>query len=668
MTRYALIATAALALMAQAGAGQSGVADNLAVGPTELRLEVGESRPLHAMVTDAAGDPVHDAEVIFLSLAARSVSVSSDGLVTAIRPGSHTILVRVARELADAGGEEPPALEARVRVVVPKPAIASIVFVDPPRRFYQGTTVRLKTAVTDVAEASRDDEVQLSSSDAHIAEVGRFGRVKLMATGSATITARVDRGVGEAAAALSVVVEPNPTASLRLTASTTEARTGEVIHFEATPLDAAGGPVGGAPVEYAFSARTTEHERGEPGSGVMGRDGRFVADLPGEYTIVAISGVHHAQQRVTIRPRNAKREIELVGQGRVSDRGTSDLWVWEGTDGRDYAITGTWGADGQAFMWDVTDPSAIAMIDSIRIDARTVNDIKISEDGRIAVLTREGASNRRNGIVILDVSSPQDGMRILSSYDQNLTGGVHNAFVYDNHVYAVGAGQYYEIINIEDPRNPYRVARFELETPGHAIHDVWVEDGIAYSSNWSDGVVAVDVGGGGQGGSPRNPVMLGSYTHPSGWNHAALPFHSESANRFYLIAGDETVMRGGQPGSPDEPERQAGWVHFVEWDEWDTPHEVARYKVPEGGSHNLWVHDEILYIAYIQYGLRVVDISGELMGDLYRQGREIAYFLPFDPDGYFPNAVFSWGPQYHKGTIFFSDFYSGLWAVRLKPD
>ncbi len=167
-------------------------------------------------------------------------------------------------------------------------------------------------------------------------------------------------------------------------------------------------------------------------------------------------------------------------------------------------------------MWDVTDPSAIAMIDSVRIDARTVNDVKISEDGRIAVLTREGASSRRNGIVILDVSSPQDGMRILSSYDQHLTGGVHNAFVYDNHVYAVGAGQYYEIINIEDPRNPYRVARFELETPGHAIHDVWVEDGIAYSSNWSDGVVAVDVGGGGQGGSPRNPVMLGSYTNPSG--------------------------------------------------------------------------------------------------------------------------------------------------------
>jgi hypothetical protein len=25
-----------------------------------------------------------------------------------------------------------------------------------------------------------------------------------------------------------------------------------------------------------------------------------------------------------------------------------------------------------------------------------------------------------------------------------------------------------------------------------------------------------------------------------------------------------------------------------------------------------------------------------------------------------------WGPQPHKGTIFFTDFHSGLWAVRLK--
>ena len=57
------------------------------------------------------------------------------------------------------------------------------------------------------------------------------------------------------------------------------------------------------------------------------------------------------------------------------------------------------------------------MVDTVRVDARTVNDVKVSEDGRVAVISREGASNRRNGIVLLDVSDPTAGVRVISSYD-----------------------------------------------------------------------------------------------------------------------------------------------------------------------------------------------------------------------------------------------------------
>ena len=62
-----------------------------------------------------------------------------------------------------------------------------------------------------------------------------------------------------------------------------------------------------------------------------------------------------------------------------------------------------------------------------------------------------------------------------------MTGGVHNVFIYDNHVYAVNNGRKYDVINIEDPANPFRVSRYELDTPGHGVHDVWVIDGLAYS-------------------------------------------------------------------------------------------------------------------------------------------------------------------------------------------
>ena len=133
------------------------------------------------------------------------------------------------------------------------------------------------------------------------------------------------------------------------------------------------------------------------------------------------------------------------------------------------------------------------IIDTVTVDARNVNDIKVSTDGRTAVISREGASNRKNGFVILDVSDPYN-VKIVSAFNDDMTGGVHNTFIYENHVYAVNNGRKYDIINIEDPKNPFRVGVFELDTPGHALHDVWIENGIAYSSNWRDGVVAVDVG------------------------------------------------------------------------------------------------------------------------------------------------------------------------------
>ena len=87
--------------------------------------------------------------------------------------------------------------------------------------------------------------------------------------------------------------------------------------------------------------------------------------------------------------------------------------------------------------------------------------------------------------------------------------------------------------------------------------------------------------------------------------------------------------------------------------------------MPEAGTHNLWVEDDILYIAYYNGGLRVVDISGEMRGDLYRQGREIASFRPYDPETVKPNSPFVWGPQPFKGHIYIADNTSGLWALKL---
>jgi hypothetical protein len=654
--------------------------------PEALALRVGDSARITATVKDAEGR-VLDVPVLFLpnygqfwNLDQRTwgfnlFKVAPDGTVTASKTGTYSVRVRVPRAVA-AEGESAPAdqgfLEVEVPLTIAPAPVTALVFEEVPARFLAGTMVRLTARATDRTGDRRTDVVPVfTSSDPGVASVDRLGYVRAAREGRTEIAATIE-GVS---ARLPVTVHANPTTALRLAVSATEARTGDVIRVSATATDAGGRPVADVPVTYTFHARTDDLTVGGPSSGLIKQDGRFVADLPGEYTIVATSGSHSDATVISIAARDVQREISLVGHGRVSNQATSDLWVWQGVDGRDYAITGTHSADGQALIWDVTNPATPTLIDLVRVDARTVNDVKVSEDGRIAVITREGASNRRNGIVLLDVSDPMTGVRILSRFDEDLAGGVHNAFIHDKHVYALSGGQRYDIINIEDPSRPQRVGRFELPNADRSIHDVWVKDGVAYSANWTDGVVLVDVGGGGKGGSPRNPVMMGQYKFPTGWNHAVYPYRSASTGKMYVLAGDEAARTGsfsptpergsGTPGYDREPNRWRGWIHILEWKEEGEPELVARYEVPEAGSHNIWVEDDVMYVAFYNGGLRIVDLSGELMGNLYRQGREIAHFLPFDPQGFTPNAPQVWGAQPHKGNIFFSDYNSGLWVVKL---
>jgi hypothetical protein len=163
---------------------------------------------------------------------------------------------------------------------------------------------------------------------------------------------------------------------------------------------------------------------------------------------------------------------------------------------------------------------------------------------------------------------------------------------------------------------------------------------------------------------------MGQYAYASGWNHAAWPYKSKSTGKFYVFAGDEhfPIDRNSQgiDRFSGPAVAAAGWIHIIEFDDMQNPREVARYEVPEGGTHNFWIEDDVLYVAYYNQGVRVVDISGELLGNLYTQGREIAYFLPDDPEGFKANAARTWGVMPFKGLIWAADNNSGLWALRLK--
>jgi len=570
-------------------------------------------------------------------------------------------------------------VRGRMPITVPFPPIAKAEFIDPPRTAYEGTTIEFAARVLDQANITRQDvQPVFKSSNPEIADFDEFGHLTIYRRGLVQITVTAE-GISSST---DLRVVRNPVRKIELSLEADDYRTGDVITFKARALTASGRAVEDAPVVFSFMGKAV-YGIGLPASGQITPQGKFVAENPGDYTIFATSGGHTASKTIRITPRNIQKRAKLVGHGLITDVFTSDLWVWQGVGEfkeRDFAVTGTWEANGEAYFWEVTDPSNLIIIDTVTVDARTVNDVKISADGRIGVLTREGASTRKNGVVILDVSNPYD---VISEFNDGLTGGVHNAFIYDNHVYAVNNGRKYDIINISDPENPWRVGSYELNTPGHSIHDVWVENGIAYSSNWNDGVHIFDIGGlnfseqnrhtimknpvlqAAGKGSPRKPTLMSSKTDTTGRNHAAFPFLSKSTGDFYVIAGDEHFPFGLGEIENMEPANPRGGYHFLNMNDYNVPVEEAIYQVPEAGSHNLWVKGDTLYTAFYQGGLRVVDISGELLGDLYKQGREIAFYLSNHKNGRMSNATMVWGPQPYKNHIFFSDMNSGLYAVQL---
>ena len=566
-------------------------------------------------------------------------------------------------------------------ITVPYPPIVKVEFIDPPKTAYEGSTIEFAARVIDQAGITRQDvPLVFGSLSPEIADFDKFGHLTVYRWGRVQLTVMAE-GISSST---NLRIVRNPVRKIELSLEEDDYRTGDVITFKARALTASGRAVEDAPIVFSFTGKAV-YGIGLPASGQITSQGKFVAENPGYYTIFANSGGYTASKTIRIKPRNIQKRAKLVGHGLITDVFTSDLWVWQGVDefkDRDFAVTGTWEANGEAYFWEVTDPSNLVIIDTVTVDARTVNDVKVSADGRIGVLTREGSSTRKNGVVILDVSNPYD-VKILSEFNDGLTGGVHNAFIYDNHVYAVNNGRKYDIINISDPVNPWRVGSYELNNPGHSIHDVWIENGIAYSSNWSDGVHVVDIGGlnfseqnrhtimanpilqAAGKGSHRNPILISSKTDTTGRNHAAFPFLSKSTGDFYVIAGDEHFPFGLGEIENMEPANPRGGYHFLNMNDYNDPVEEAIYQVPEAGSHNLWVKGDTLYTAFYQGGLRVVDISGELLGDLYKQGREIAFYLSNHKNGRMPNATMVWGPQPYKNHIFFSDMNSGLYAVKL---
>jgi hypothetical protein len=376
----------------------------------------------------------------------------------------------------------------------------------------------------------------------------------------------------------------------------------------------------------------------------------------------------------TLRAQGPAARFEVVGRGPVTHTRTTGLAVFRGVDGRDYAYTGTFGvcagcAAGRMYAWDVTDPAHPRLTDSVVVDARRINGVAVNAAGTLAVLTRDGAESRRNGIVVLDLADPAHP-KPAADYWETLTGGVQNAWVDGSYAYVVDHGtSEMAVVDLSTPTDPREVGRWGIpSSPGRFLQDVMVKDGLAYLSYWDDGLVIVDVGNGMKEGTPQRPKFVGQYRYRTQWrgerygNTAfAFPWTSRAGKK-YVFVGDQILA----PNSGlDRPFATGGYVHVLDVSNPGVPQEVASYAAPNSGVHAFWVENDTLYVAAWSGGVRAVDVSGELRGDL--RGRELAAVATTDAQAAVRDFPFAWAAVPHNGLVFATDFNSGLWIARLVP-
>lgn len=667
--RLAAVTLPVLALLPPAVAAQERPVARLVAQPAALSMETGQTVALTVTAYDAAGAVIPDADVRVTG-PRRSVAYA-DGRVTALAVGRF--------ELTATSVATPPA--APVSITIPVnvtwAALRRIQVVAEHPVVHTGVSVAHRAIGYHADSSERRGLVPAwRSSNPAVAQVDRFGTVTGIAPGTATISAEAE-GVR---AEVRYAIAANPVTAIEMQVAETAIRTGDVIPLRATARRANGSAVPDAAItwSYTYTPDDSIAPNGFPGGGGIVQFGRFVANYPGRYTLLAQYGPASARTTLQVAPRDARRRITVMGRGTITETHTSDLWPWEGKDGRDYALVGTWGGNGYAMVFDITDPASIVKTDSVQVNARTINDVTVSPDGRYGVLSREGASDRVNGVVILDLADPAHP-KVASTFSQELTGGVHNMFATDTHLFAVSGGAKYVIIDVRDIYNPRYVS--EYRHPNARLHDLWVHDGIAYSAQGGVGTVVVDVGNGTYGGTIEDPRLVTVYRVNSG--HEIYPYFQQSTGKVYLFIGDEEMSRAGRvwegtsynaelraPGGPVRggiAQTSGGYTHIIDFTDPLNPIPVGRYHIEDYGSHDIIVQDDVLYQAYYDGGIRVVDVSGELMGNLYDQGREIAVFKPYDPQGFTANAPFVMNAMPWKGNVLFTDFNSGLWAARLEP-
>lgn len=656
----------ALLLLAQQGAQPSSQAtaqpspiSRIVISPATRTVRAGDTVQFTAQAYDVSGAALQNVRVRFGG--GGSGSIDSTGTVIASAIGKMPIVA-----VATVPGAK-PFVEQREIEIIPAPAARVDIRV-APTRLVVGQQARVEAVGYSPANDRAIEPIQWTSSAPRMVRAEN-GLVTAVAPGRATLTATA----GTATASVNVQVVPNTVTSLTIAPARPKIRTGDVVKFTARARSSSG-DVSGLTPTWAMQ-----------GNGVIDAGGVFVAYEPGPIVVTATLGNRSASTIVDVEERDIRRPVSIVGRLPRTEFTTAEVWVHP--NGK-VAYLGTHGGGDRVYTIDISNPAAPTVVDSLVLNTRLVNDVMTDKAGSVLVMTREGAADRKNGIVIASLEDPLHP-KVISEFTDGVTAGVHSAFVYTQprhgtHIYLTNDGTgAVHVIDINDPKNPKEVAQWRTTNrpdAGRYVHDIDVQDGLLYASYWDDGLVILDVGKGVKGGSPASPKLVTQFKYNldslyrqveaesgPGFTRGT---HTAWRHKNYVFIADEVYRASPVKGAKDEAaDRMYGTLQVIDVSDLEEPKSVAWYTPENGGVHNVWIAGDTLYMGAYDGGFRVFDIAGELKGDLRAQGREIAFVSTADMQGKIQNQAMTWGVVVNPadGLAYVNDFYNGLWIVRVEP-
>lgn len=634
----------------------------IVISPAIRQVSAGDTVRFTAHALDASGNPVAGVRVRFNMLRGEGGDIDSSGVLIT---GSTGVIAATASAIIP--GQRPKIEPFEIRILA-GPA-ARIEVVQQPTKLVVGQRLLLAAKSWSAQnDERRNEEFSFTSSAPGVVRTAADGMITGVAPGRATVTV----SAGKATKVLAIQVVPNNIASIELTPARTLARQGDVLRFAVTAKDASGRSITGLTPQWSM--------RG--GEGLIEQDGAFVGYNPGRYTVSAMIGNRTGEAVVTLEDRDVRRAVSVVSRLPRTAFTTAEIWIHP--NGK-VAYLGTHGGGDRFYSIDISNPANPVVVDSVVMNTRLVNDVMTDAAGKVLVATREGAADRKNGIVICTLDDPLHP-KVVSEFTEGVTAGVHSAFIYTQprhgtHVYLTNDGTgALHVIDINDPAKPKQVGVWKTPRAeqGRYVHDIDVQDGLLYASYWNDGLVILDVGNGIKGGSPSSPMFVSQYKYDlnemyreveivSGAGHTR-GTHTAWRHKNYVFIADEVYRADDVKGAKDEAaNRMYGNLQVLDVSDIQNPKPVAYYKPENGGVHNVWIAGDTLYMGAYEGGFRAFDITGELRGDLRAQGREIASLSTADMDGKVKNAAQTWGVVVKDNLAYVNDFNNGLWVIKIEP-